>query len=149
MPQSLSHVVLHFIWSTKERYPFLHDKHLREELYRVLEGISAKLECPPVMVGGVADHIHILVRFSRTISIAEWVKEMKRASTKWLHAHQLDKFYWQKGYGVFSVSQSALEQVCRYIATQEEHHKTVSFQDEYRAFLKKHNIAYDENYLWE
>ena len=84
MPQSLSNCLVHAIWSTKDRYPFLTDKALREEFHAVIGGISAKLGCPTLIVGGVADHVHILMRLARTISIADWVMETKRASTVWI-----------------------------------------------------------------
>jgi REP element-mobilizing transposase RayT len=138
------------VFSTKHRQPFLRDKHLREDLHSFVGGTSKALECPPLLVGGVEDHIHLLARFGRTITQANWVKELKRVSNLWLKEEGgLTSFEWQAGYADFSVSQSNLEQVKRYIANQEKHHRKVSFQNEVRALLKKHNIEWDERYIWE
>ena len=154
MPQSLANILLHAVWSTKDRFGFLTDKPLRDELHRYPGGISARLDCPTLIVGGVADHVHILLRLARTITVADWVKEMKRASTVWLidQAHRdpmLSKFHWQSGYGIFSVSESKTDDVRTYIANQEEHHAKHTFQDEYRRFLQAHRIVWDEKYVWD
>ncbi len=150
MPQSLSAVYIHLIFSTKHRYPFLHDIEVRKELHKFLGGTSKTLDCPPVIVGGVADHVHLLVRFGRSITQAEWVKELKRVSNLWLRQEVgLSKFQWQAGYADFSVSQSNLNEVKRYIENQEEHHRKMSFQDEVRALLRKHEMDWDEEYIWE
>jgi REP element-mobilizing transposase RayT len=151
MPQSLSAVYIHLVFSTKERRSFLRDKIIREKLHAELGGISKNLECPPILIGGVEDHVHLLCRFGRKITQAEWVKEIKRASNVWLKEQSPDygDFEWQGGYSDFSVSQSNLEQVRNYIANQEEHHKKTSFQDELRALLRKHEIEFDERYLWD
>lgn len=151
MPQSLSIVYLHLVFSTKDRQPFLRDKEVRDELHSYLGGVSKQLDCPPVIVGGVEDHVHLLCRFGRSISQADWVKELKRVSNLWLKQKGRDyaDFQWQAGYADFSVSQSNLEQVTRYIANQEEHHKKMGFQDELRGLLKKHNQEWDERYVWD
>ena len=151
MPQSLSAVYIHLVFSTKERRPFLCDKTARDSLHSYLGGISKQLECPTIIVGGVDDHVHLLARFGRTITQAEWVKELKRVSNGWLkvQAPDLADFEWQGGYADFSVSQSNLAQVTAYIANQEEHHRKTNFQDEVRALLRKHNVDFDERYLWD
>jgi len=151
MPQSLSSVYIHLVFSTKERRPFLRDQIIREKPHAQLGGISKTLECPPLIVGGVEDHVHLLCRFGRTISQAEWVKELKRVSNGWLkeQSNEFADFEWQGGYADFSVSQSNLEHVKRYIANQEEHHQKMTFQDELRAFLQKHEIEFDERYVWD
>ena len=151
MPKSLSAVYIHLVFSTKERRPFLRDESLRDNLYAQLGGISKTLECPPLIVGGVEDHVHMLCRFSRTITQAEWVKEVKRVSNGWLKEQGLGyrDFEWQGGYADFSVSQSNLDQVKEYIASQEEHHRRMTFQDELRALLRKHEIEFDERYVWD
>lgn len=102
-------------------------------------------------IGGVEDHIHILCLFPRTQSVADMVKETKRVSTNWLQEHtmELRDFHWQSGYGVFSVSQSNVAGVADYICNQEEHHRQLTFQDEYRAFLRKHAVEFDERYVWD
>ena len=121
MPQSLSAVYIHLVFSTKHRYPFLHDLEVRNEVHKYLGGISKNLDCPPIIVGGVADHVHLLARFGRTITQADWVKELKRVSNLWLHQEMgLSTFQWQGGYADFSVSQSNLDEVRKYIENQEE-----------------------------
>jgi putative transposase len=151
MPQSLSAVYIHLVFSTKERRPFLRDKIVRDALHAQLGAISRTLECPPLLVGGVEDHIHLLARFARTITQAEWVKEIKRVSNLWIQqlGREYGDFQWQGGYADFSVSQSNLDAVKHYIATQEEHHRTMSFQEELRALLRKHEIEWDERYVWD
>lgn len=107
--------------------------------------------CPPILIGGVSDHVHILIQLGRRISQADLVKELKRGSNLWIHERfpHIAKFAWQAGYGAFSVSTSNLEAVRAYIANQPEHHAKISFQDEFRAFLKKHGVAFDERYVWD
>ena len=151
MPQSLSTVYIHLVFSTKERRPFFRDKNLRECLHSYLGGISKSLDCAPIIVGGVEDHVHLLCRFGRSITQAEWVKELKRVSNGWLKDHGRDytDFEWQGGYADFSVSQSNLEQVKKYIFDQEEHHRKMDFQEELRTLLRKHDTAWDERYVWD
>ncbi len=151
MPQSFSAVFLHLIFSTKNRAPFLRDPELRRDTHSYLGGISKDLDCPPVIIGGVEDHVHILARHGRGISQSDWVKEAKRASSIWIKRQDsaLATFAWQSGFGIFSVSASNVDAVETYIATQEEHHRKTTFQDEYRAFLKKHGVTWDERYVWD
>ena len=151
MSQSLSIVYVHLVFSTKERRPFLRDQKIREASHAYLGESSKRLDCPPILVGGVEDHVHILARFGRTITQAEWVKELKRVSNQWLKEQGPDcaDFAWQGGYADFSVSQSNLEQVTNYIAHQEEHHRKMTFQDELRALLRKHKQEWDERYVWD
>jgi REP element-mobilizing transposase RayT len=152
VPQSLSAVYLHGIFSTKNREPWLLDRTLRDETHAFLGNVSNKLDCPPVIVGGVADHVHILARLGRTITQSDWIKELKRVSSLWLKDKdplRMAGFAWQAGFGVFSVSPSMLESVEKYIHGQEEHHRKLSFQDEFRQFLEKHRMTWDERYLWE
>ncbi len=151
MPQSLSAVYIHLVFSTKDRRPFLRDPALRAALHSYLGGVSKKLDCPPLQVGGVEDHVHLLARFGRTVTQADWVKERKRVTNGWLKDYGRDfaDFEWQGGYADFSVSQSNLEQVKQYIVGQEEHHRKVSFQDELRALLRRHEIEWDEKYVWD
>jgi putative transposase len=151
MPQSLSAVYHHLVFSTKDRRPFLRDKTVRDALHAYMGGVSKTLDCPPLIIGGVEDHVHLLCRFARTITQAEWVKELKRISNGWLKEQGRDyaDFEWQGGYAVFSVSQSRLEPVKQYIASQEEHHRKTTFQDELRTLLRKHEIEFDERYVWD
>jgi len=151
MPQSLSAVYGHLIFSTKERGPFFRDAAKRAELHAYLGGISKQLDCAPIMVGGVEDHVHLLGRIGRTITHAHWVKELKRVSSIWLKQQGpgYADFRWQAGYGLFSVSQSNLDQVREYIAKQEEHHRKLTFQDEFRLILQRHHVEWDEQYIWD
>ncbi len=151
MPQSLSNVLVHIVFSTKEHRALLQIPDLRDEMHRYIAGISANLECPAIIVGGATDHVHLLANQSRTIALAEWIKELKRASSLWAKkkSRQWNLFQWQAGYGAFSVSQSQKERVWRYIKTQEEHHRKFSFQDELRQILKKHGVVFDEQYVWD
>ena len=124
---------------------------LRDQMHRYLAGISAKLNCSAIIVGGATDHVHLLANQSRTIALAEWIKELKRASSIWAKEKTPDwgLFQWQAGYGAFSVSQSLAPRVKQYISSQEEHHRESSFQDEFRELLKRHNVAFDEQYVWD
>jgi putative transposase len=151
MSQSLSAVFVHLVFSTKDRKPFLRDVELRVRTHQYLAGISKQLDCDPVLVGGVEDHVHMLCRLERTISQSEWIKEVKRVSSGWLkeQAAGLKTFEWQGGYADFSVSVSNVDRVRRYIEMQEAHHRKLSFQDELRLLLKKHQIKWDEKYLWD
>ena len=151
MPQSLAKVLVHIVFSTKNRSPFLSDKNVREEMHAYLGGTCNNLDCPVLTVGGVADHVHILCALSRNLPIAKVVGDMKRGSSKWIKTkgRMLTKFAWQIGYGVFSVGQSEVERVRQYIVGQEDHHRKKTFQDEYRSFLKEYGVNYDERYIWD
>ena len=151
MPQSLSMVYIHLVFSTKDRRPFLRDPRIRPPLHAYLGEVSKRLDCPPILVGGVEDHVHLLARFGRTITQAEWVKEVKRVSNQWLkeQSPEFADFEWQGGYADFSVSPSNLAQVKEYIAGQEEHHRKMTFQDELRTLLRKHEVEWDERYIWD
>jgi putative transposase len=151
MAQSLARLWTHLIFSTKNRFPFLSDKTIRTDLYAYLAKMLREQDCETRIVNGVEDHVHALFALSRTHSIASVVKEIKRTSSRFAKeaSPSLAKFHWQGGYGAFSVSHSNLDEVIRYIENQEEHHKRVTFQDEYRAFLKAYGIEYDECYVWD
>ena len=151
MPQSLSNVLLHVIFSTKNREPLLGDAKLREQLHAYFVGALRNIECPTLIVGGVADHVHFLCRLSRTITIAGLVEEAKTGSSKWVKRQEsgVPLFHWQSGYAAFSVSPSNAARVKRYIEEQESHHRVTTFQDELRAFLRRHQVEYDERYVWD
>jgi putative transposase len=150
MPQSLSHILIHLIWSTKDRQRWL-EPGIREATHAFLAGTVRQCDCEAYRVGGVADHIHLAVRLPRTLSVADLVKEIKTASSKWIKTQDasLHSFAWQQGYSAFSVGMSQKEKLLHYIDNQEEHHRTRTFQDEYRDFLKKYDIDYDERYVWD
>ncbi len=150
MPQSLVYNYVHITFSTKDRYPFI-DKNISKELYAYLAGICKNKECKPIIVGGHKDHIHILCLVSQKIALMNLIEQIKSHSSKWIKtkAKQYQNFYWQKGYGAFSVNPTEVETVEEYIKNQEKHHKKMSFKDEYRAFLKKYKIDYNEKYVWD
>ncbi|HKO59600.1 MAG TPA: IS200/IS605 family transposase [Pyrinomonadaceae bacterium] len=151
MAQSLARLWTHLIFSTKNRFPFLTDKQIRTDMRAYLATMLRQQDCETLIVNGVEDHIHALFALSRSHSIASVVKEIKRTSSGFAKelSPSLTKFHWQNGYGAFSVSQSNLDDVIRYIENQEEHHKRVTFQDECRAFFKAYGIEYDERYVWD
>jgi len=152
MPQSLAKVSLHIVFSTKDRRPSLRDAGLRQELNAYMAAVlKDNVDSPAIIINGVEDHIHALINLSRKFAIMDVIQEMKTETSKWLKTKSKDTtdFAWQSGYGAFSVSESNVEQVKEYIASQEEHHKKVSFQDEFRAFCKRHNVELDERYVWD
>ena len=150
MGQSLVKNYLHIVFSTKHREHFIKPPY-EAELHAYLGGICKKLECHPIKVGGYTEHIHILCMLSKKISLMKLLEEVKSHSSKWMKTkdNSLKNFYWQDGYGAFSVNPSQVEKVIAYIENQHEHHRKKTFQDEYRLFLKKYNVEYDERYVWD
>jgi putative transposase len=151
MPQSFASVHLHLVFSTKNRFPWLADKALRTEMHHFLATCSNELDCPCVEVGGVEDHVHVLAQLPRTLTLADWVKEIKRVSSRWakIRAPEWADFRWQNGYAVFGVSERNVQKAMTYIQNQEEHHHHTSFQDEYRHLLRAHKLKWDEAHLWD
>ena len=149
MAQSFAQLIIHVVYSTKNREQVLTES-IRNDLYNYTAGILKTIDCIPLAIGGTSDHVHVLVQMSRTISSAKMVEEMKRGASRWIKTcgAGFQGFSWQGGYGVFSVSKSQLQDVKQYISNQEEHHRKTTFQDEFRALLKKHGIAFDEQYVW-
>jgi len=150
MGQSLVKNYLHITFSTKNRKPLIHSPE-EHELHSYLGGICKKLDCQPIKIGGFTDHVHILCLLSKRIALITLLEELKSHSSKWIKTKSdtLKNFYWQDGYGAFSVNPSEVDVVIKYIEDQHEHHKKISFQDEYLAFLKKYQVEYDERYLWD
>jgi REP element-mobilizing transposase RayT len=150
MPQSLANIYVHLIFSTKERFPFL-SPEVRPDLHSYMSTVLANLNSPAVLINSVEDHVHILFNMGRTVTLAQVVEDVKKSSSKWIKTQGLSfsKFAWQAGYGGFSVSESNTPKVANYIQNQEEHHRVKSFQEEYREFLTKHKIQYDERYVWD
>ncbi len=150
MPQSLSKVILQIVFSTKNREPWL-EPDVRPRMHAYLATVCRDLGAELVRVGGVADHVHIVTTLPRTVSQAEFIEQMKKTSSKWIKA--LDAryrgFFWQRGYGAFSVSLSQLDTVLDYVKAQQQHHRTRTFQEEYRELLRKHGIDFDERYVWD
>jgi REP element-mobilizing transposase RayT len=150
MPQSLAKVYIHAIFSTKNREPLLAD-NWRDELFRVLGGAANNLGCQSLIVGGVADHVHMLFQLTRTITIADAIGKIKSSSSAWINQTRglILPFHWQAGYGAFSASQSNIEALREYIRRQPEHHAKQSFQDEFREWLRRYEIEWDERYVWD
>ena len=149
MPQALANVLIHLIFSTKDREPFLVQEDLRRRTHAYLAEILRNLECPTLVVGGVTDHVHALFRLSRTQSIASVLEHLKKSSSKWIKTQGIPGFAWQRGYGGFSVSESNAAAVVAYIEKQEEHHRKMTFEDEFRLILKRHRVQFDERYVWD
>lgn len=150
MPQSLARLHVHLIFSTKNREPCLYDA-IRPALHRYMAVVLQNLGCPPTLINSVEDHVHILFELGRTVAVSEAVEVVKKSSSKWIKTQgaEFADFAWQAGYGAFAVSESNVAAVHEYIANQREHHRKKSSQDEYRAFLERNRIAFDERYLWD
>jgi len=156
MPQSLARVCLHLVFSVKDRRRVFVVEEMRATTVGYITGVLKNLDCPVIRIGVVTEHVHVLYLQARTKTIADVAAAVKRESSAWIKDQpwarmnpNFAQFHWQNGYGVFSVSESNVEDVAKYINGQMEHHKRVTFQDEYRAFLKRHNVEYDERYVWE
>ncbi|HEY3330729.1 MAG TPA: IS200/IS605 family transposase [Capsulimonadaceae bacterium] len=150
MAHSYSEVYIHLIFATKQRERMLHDG-IRDEMHRYMTAIIAKRRCRAVIVNSVEDHVHILLDLARTTALADIVEEIKGSSSRLLKSKgaDLESFGWQTGYGAFSISPDDVDGVKRYIVNQREHHRSVSFEDEFLAALAEHGVEYDERYLWE
>ena len=151
MSQSLVQIYAHLVFSTKNREPFLQDPAFRERTHAYLTGICEGQGSPSLQIGGVADHVHILCRLSKTLDPCSLIRELKRDSSKWIKEENLalENFYWQKGYGIFSVSPSHVPGLIHYIRNQEDHHHQESYQDEVRRFCLKYGVQLDERYAWD
>jgi REP element-mobilizing transposase RayT len=150
VPQSLARNLVHLIFSTKHRVPVLSDR-IRDELHAYMAGVLKEWDSPALEIGSVADHVHILFCLSKNHALAKVVEHVKKGPSKWLktQGREFADFHWQAGYGAFSVSQSNVPRVRTYIQGQAEHHRRRTFQDEFRAFLKRHQVEYDERYVWD
>ena len=150
MGQSLVKNFLHIVFSTKNREPLIQPPY-ENELHAYLGGICNNNDCIPVKISGHTDHVHLLVLLSKKVTLVKLVGEVKLHSSKWMKTKddKLKNFYWQNGYGAFSINPTEIKVVKNYIQNQEEHHKKKSFQDEYRIFLNKYNVEYDEHYVWD
>ena len=150
MPQSLSNVLIHIVFSTKNRDRLIAPE-IEQELYSYLATICKSHDCPALKIGGAEDHVHLLSRLSRTITISKLIEQVKKGSSKWIKTKgtKFAKFFWQNGYGAFSIGASQIPALRQYIENQKTHHQRQSFMDEYRALLKKYQIEYDERYVWD
>ena len=149
MSQSLSKLYIHLIFHTKNNESFI-DTDIESELYAYLGGLLKDIKCVPIKINGIENHIHILCIMSKNISLAGLTEDIKRNSSRWIKTKgdKYKNFAWQGGYGGFSVSQSKADVVKHYIENQKEHHKTLSFKEEYIRFLKEYDIDFNEDYLW-
>jgi len=150
MGQSLVKNYIHIVFSTKHRINII-DDIIDDELHRYLGGICNNLECQVIKVGGYTDHVHVLCMLSKKISLVKLLGELKSHSSKWVKTlgPKYHNFYWQDGYGAFSVNPADVQVVVKYIENQKEHHSKQTFQDEYRAFLREHGVEFDERYVWD
>jgi putative transposase len=150
MPQSLARLHVHLVFSTKNRDPLITDR-VRDALHGYIATVLQNLACAPVLINSVEDHAHLLFDLARTVSISQVVEDVKKASSKWIKTQgpEFASFAWQSGYGAFAVSESNVEAVREYVANQREHHRKKSFQEEYRQFLDRHRIVFDERYAWD
>jgi REP-associated tyrosine transposase len=148
MGHTYSQIITHIIFSTQNRIPYLKPE-LRDRVFRYMAGIAHGIDARDVVINGVADHVHILLTIPPALSVASAVNKIKANSSKWIHEQRLlpPAFAWQTGYAAFSVSPSKVTEVIEYIRNQESHHKKVSFEEEYIAFLKKHQIQYDDRFI--
>lgn len=150
MPQSLAQVRVHLIFSAKNREPLLSDD-IRPELHPYMATILKGMDSSAILINSVEDHAHILFHLSKNRALCDVIETVKKDSSKWIKTkgRTFRNFHWQSGYGAFSVSQSNVAQVVRYIETQKEHHRRRTFQEEFRAFLKRYQVPYDERYAWD
>jgi len=150
VPQSLAQVLVHLIFSTKRREPFLSDD-IRPELHPYMATILKRMDSSAILINSVADHAHVLFRLSKNHALCDVIETLKKDSSKWMKTkgRAYRNFHWQSGYGAFSVSQSNVAKVVKYIETQNEHHHRHTFQEEFRAFLKRYQVPYDERYVWD
>jgi len=150
MSQSLAQLYAHLVFSTKNREPCL-TPEVQRRLFPYLAGALKAQGSPAIKVGGYLDHIHILCRLSKNVAPSKTIGEIKTESTKWLKAEfpPLSNFSWQAGYGIFSVSASQVDTLVTYIENQAEHHRTSTFQEEFRKFLGKYSVEFDDRYVWD
>ena len=150
MPQSLSQVIVHLVFCTKDRQRYLDDS-IRERTHAFLATLCRDRDCEAYRVGGTDDHIHAICRLSRSITIAKLIEDIKRESSKWIKTLGTDyaDFHWQRGYGAFSLSRSHLDRAMVYVSNQLEHHREQTFQDEFRELLRRYEIDFDERYVWD
>lgn len=150
MGQSLVKNYIHIIFSTKNREPII-DEDIEKELFSYLAGICKNMECFPVKIGGHRDHVHILCLLSKKVTLIKLLESLKSHSSKWIKTknEKYSHFYWQKGYGSFSVNPKEIDAAIQYISNQKHHHSITTFKDEYLRFLANYEIEFDEKYIWD
>jgi len=147
MPHTYTNLLYHIVYATKERFPFI-TKELQPRLYKYLGGTIRGLGGSMIEVGGISDHVHLLVRLKPTMAISDTLRDLKTNSSVWAKEITNGKFEWQDGYGAFTVGKSQIEDVKRYIQNQERHHLNLSFEDEFKDLLRRSDIDFDEKFLW-
>jgi putative transposase len=149
MPQSLSNILVHIIFSTKLSKPFI-AQAIKKELYSYMTSILKDCACSPIIIGGMEDHVHVLCKLSKTRSMSSVVEDVKKKSSKWIKNKGVEckDFYWQNGYGAFSIGKSQVNTLKEYIQTQEDHHRKKSFKEEFLEILNRYGVEYEERYLW-
>lgn len=150
MPQSLASILVHLIFSTKNRQPWI-EPSIEPELHPYVATVFKGLDSPCLTLNNTADHVHILFRLGRKASVADVVEKAKSSSSKWIKTKgpQYQEFYWQGGYGAFSIGESGVLALKQYIGNQKDHHRTKTFQEEFRVFLARYRVEYDERYVWD
>ena len=150
MAQSLAQIIVHIIFSTKKRHPFIKPA-IEPELFAYIGDTIKRSGSIPFLINGTEDHVHICSTLPKTVSLSKFLEDIKRNSSRWIKTKGLEyqKFAWQNGYGAFSVSSSKKDIVVKYIANQKEHHKKLTFKEELIIFLKEYEVEYDERYLWD
>ncbi len=147
MPQSLVKILVHVVFSTKNRVDLIYPE-IEKELYAYIHGIVENNKSKLIIGNGTANHVHLLISMGKTVYISELVGDIKRGSSVWMKQHE-KAFYWQEGYGAFSIGESQVPRVVKYIAEQKEHHAKKDFKDEFRGLLRKYRVEYDERYVWD
>jgi putative transposase len=150
MASTLTNLLYHIVFTTRKKQDFIIPA-LSVELYPYIGGIIREDKGKLLKIGGILNHVHILARFSASISVSEMMRRIKGSTSKWVNesSRSTQHFSWQRGYGAFSVSESAVENVISYIGNQDEHHKKITFEEEFLLLLQKHKISYDEKYIWD
>ncbi|MGR3174272.1 MAG: IS200/IS605 family transposase [Candidatus Scalindua sp.] len=150
MSQSLSNILVHIIFSTKLSKPFI-AQAIKKELYSYMASILKDCDCSPIIIGGIEDHVHVLCKLSKTRSMSSVIEDVKKKSSKWIKTRGVEykNFYWQNGYGAFSIGKSQVNTLRKYIQNQEEHHQKKSFKEEFLEILNRYGVEYDERYLWD
>ena len=148
MPQSLVKILIHVVFSTKNRIDLI-TPALETGLYSYIHGIIENNNSKLILANGTANHIHLLISLGKMIEVSKLIGNIKRGSSVWMKDHGVQKFYWQEGYGAFSIGQSQIQAVIKYIEAQKEHHRQSDFQDEFRGLLQKYQVEFDERYVWD
>ena len=149
MPRSLSNILVHIVFSTKNRSNLI-PPSLEENLHAYMAEIYHDASCPALIIGGTENHVHTLCRLERTVTVAQLLEKVKKGSSKWIKTQGVSSdFAWQAGYGAFSIGASNTEALSRYIRNQKQHHQNTTFEDEYRTLLHKYGVEFDERYVWD